>query len=290
MGTDSERRPNHRVHLRSGGLHSISGRGYCLSKDAFRGRVAVVSGAASGIGRSVAERFAEEGAAVALLDCDESLGQTTAAGIRAAGGVCEFFPVDVVSEAQIIQTLEDVRTRFETFDYLVNNAGVVLVRGIEECTAEEWDRVIAVNLRSVFLMVKYSIPALRNSSNPAIVNLGSVSSFVAQKGTPAYVASKGGVLMLSKALALELAEHGIRVNCVCPGITDTPMFRFHVNSSEDPERTLRERCARVPLARMLSPKEVADAILYLCSDMASGITGTELVIDAGYTATAEWPG
>jgi NAD(P)-dependent dehydrogenase (short-subunit alcohol dehydrogenase family) len=122
-----------------------------------------------------------------------------------------------------------------------------------------------------------------------VVNVSSVSGLVAQKGTPAYVASKGAVLMLSKALALDLAADGIRVNCVCPGITDTPMFHSHVDATADPALTLQQRVSRVPMARMLSPDEIADAILYLASERASGITGTELLIDGGYLATAEWP-
>jgi NAD(P)-dependent dehydrogenase (short-subunit alcohol dehydrogenase family) len=173
-------------------------------------------------------------------------------------------------------------------DHLVNNAGIVLVKEIEECTSEEWDRVLAVNLKSVFLTTKHCVSWLRRSPQATIVNIGSVSSFIGQQHTPAYVASKGGVLLLSKALALDLAPKGIRVNCVCPGITDTPMFRFHVSTTPDPARTLSERFGRVPLGRSLSPREIADAVLYLSSDQSSGVTGTSLVVDGGYTAAAEW--
>jgi NAD(P)-dependent dehydrogenase (short-subunit alcohol dehydrogenase family) len=254
----------------------------------FEGRVAVVTGAASGIGFGIAEQFAGEGASVALLDREEDHGEAASAQIRASGGTCEFFRVDVAAESEVIAALDGVVARFHRVDHLVNNAGMVLVKGIEECTAEEWDRVIDVNLRSVFLAVKYSLPWLRLSPQPTVVNIGSVSSFIGQQRTPAYVASKGGVLLLSKALALDLAPDGIRVNCVCPGITDTPMFRFHVNTTPDPERTLRERFGRVPLRRALSPREIADAVLYLSSDQASGVTGTSLVVDGGYTAAAEW--
>ena len=254
----------------------------------FEGRVAVVTGAASGIGLGTAKRFAEEGARVALLDLDEDRGRAAVKEIRAGGGVCEFYRTDVAVESAVIGTLRDVLTAFGGLDHLVNNAGVTLVKDIEVCTVEDWDLVMSVNLRSIFLTTKYSLPSLRLSSHPTIVNVGSVSSLIAQKGTPAYVASKGGVLMLSKALALDLARDNVRVNCVCPGITDTPMFRFHVNSSDDPERTRRERFNRVPLGRPLSPWEIANAILYLSSDLSSGITGTSLVIDAGYTATCEW--
>ena len=249
-----------------------------MSGQDFKGRVAIVTGAASGIGRAVAERFTQHGAH----------GPAVAERIRTAGGSCEFFQTDVASEENVVSTVQAIRRQFQTIDHLVNNAGMVLVKGVEECAVEEWDRVMGVNVKSIFLMVKYTLPALRSSPSATVVNVGSISGFVAQKGTPAYVASKGAVLMLSKALALDLAEYGIRVNCVCPGITDTPMFRFHVNASHDPERTLVERCGRVPLGRMLSPREIADAVLYLSSNRASGITGTELVVDAGYTATAEW--
>jgi NAD(P)-dependent dehydrogenase (short-subunit alcohol dehydrogenase family) len=259
-----------------------------MSERQFLNRVAVVTGAASGIGFGIAQRFAEEGARVALLDRDEDRGQATADEIKAGGGICEFYRTDVGVEAEVIRTLDEVVTAFHGLDHLVNNAGTVSVMGIEECTVEEWDRVININLRSIFLTTKYSLRSLRSSRYPTIVNVGSVSSFVAQTGTPAYVASKGGVLMLSKALALDLAPDRIRVNCVCPGITDTPMFRFHVNATADPERTLRERFSRVPLGRPLSPREIADAVLYLSSNQSSGITGTSLVVDAGYTAAAEW--
>ena len=215
-------------------------------------------------------------------------GRVASARIRECGGSCEYFHVDVAVEREVTEALDAVAQRFHGVDHLVNNAGIVLVKGIEDCTAEEWDRVMNVNVKSVFLTVKHSLPWLRRSPQPTIVNIGSVSSFIAQQHTPAYVASKGAVLLLSKALALDLAPDRIRVNCVCPGITDTPMFRLHVNSTPDPERTMRERFNRVPLQRPLSPREIADAVLYLSSDQSSGVTGTSIVVDGGYTAAAEW--
>ena len=254
----------------------------------FEGRVAVVTGGACGIGFATAERFSEEGACVALLDRDDERGPVASARIRECGGSCEYFHVDVAVEREVTEALHAVAQRFHGVDHLVNNAGIVLVKGIEDCTAEEWDRVMNVNVKSVFLTVKHSLPWLRRSPQPTIVNIGSVSSFIAQQHTPAYVASKGAVLLLSKALALDLAPDRIRVNCVCPGITDTPMFRLHVNSTPDPERTMRQRFNRVPLQRPLSPREIADAVLYLSSDQSSGVTGTSIVVDGGYTAAAEW--
>lgn len=248
----------------------------------------MVTGGASGIGFAIAERFAEEGASVAVLDCEPNPGQAACRQIRKAGGTCEFFHADVACESDVIRALEEATQRFHGVDHLVNNAGMVLVKGVEDCTVAEWDRVIAVNLKSVFLTVKYALPWLRRSTQPSVVNIGSVSSFIGQQRTPAYVASKGGVLLLSKALALDLAPDGIRVNCVCPGITDTPMFRFHLNTTPDPERTLADRLNRVPLRRPLAPREIADAVLYLAGSESSGITGTSIIVDAGYTAAAEW--
>jgi len=260
-----------------------------MSTFSFPGQVAVVTGAASGIGRSVAERFAQAGACVAMMDRDESHGRALCSQIQAAGQTCEFFLADVRSEADVARTIASITARFHRIDHVVNNAGVVLIKGVEECSTAEWDNVFDINVKSIFLMVKYSLSLLRKSNSASIVNVSSVSGIVAQRGTPAYVASKGAVLMLSKALALDLAASGIRVNCVCPGITDTPLFHSHVQSTSDPARTLLERTRRVPLERMLSPYEIADAILYLASDRASGITGTELIVDGGYLAAAEAP-
>ena len=254
----------------------------------FHGRVAVVTGGASGIGLAIVKRFAEEGASVAMIDRETEAGLAASAHVCNAGGICEFVRADVAVEADVIAALALVAQRFHGIDCVVNNAGMVLVKGIEECSAEEWDRVLAVNLKSVFLMVKHALPWLRRSPQPTVVNIGSVSSFIGQQRTPAYVASKGGVLLLSKALALDLASDGIRVNCVCPGITDTPMFRFHLNSTSDPEHTLSERLRHVPLGRALAPREIADSVLYLAGPESSGITGTSIVVDAGYTAAAEW--
>ncbi len=247
-----------------------------------------MTGGASGIGFAIAQRFAEEGARVAILDRESAAGNSASNEIRSSGGACEFIQADVSVEPDVIHAVDHAAQLFSGIDHVVNNAGMVLVKGIEECTAEEWDQVLGVNLKSVFLTVKHALPWLRRSQQPTVVNIGSVSSFIGQQGTPAYVASKGGVLLLSKALALDLACDGIRVNCVCPGITDTPMFRFHVNTTPDPERTLRERFNRVPLRRPLAPREIADSVLYLAGAESSGVTGTSLVVDAGYTAAAEW--
>src|SRR4051794_21017271 len=259
-----------------------------MSQPSFAQHVAFVTGAASGIGFGIAAAFAAEGAQVALLDIDLAEGERALAKLSDFGGRCRFFQCDVSSEDEIRETVDRVTGEFGPVDHLVNNAGIVLVNRIEDTTEAEWDRVMGVNVKSIFLSVKHLLPALRRSRSGTIVNIGSVSSFVGQKQTPAYVASKGAVSMLSKALALDLAADHIRVNCVCPGITDTPMLRQHMNECGDHEDALRARLRRIPLGRILSPDDIAAAVLFLSGNASAGITGTDLLVDAGYLAAAEW--
>jgi NAD(P)-dependent dehydrogenase (short-subunit alcohol dehydrogenase family) len=159
---------------------------------------------------------------------------------------------------------------------------------VEESTVEEWDRLMAVNVRSIFLTAKYAVPHMRRQGGGAILNVGSVSSLVGQRGTPCYCASKGAVLMLTKSLAVDYGLDRIRVNCLCPGITDTPLLRFHIGHAPDPEAHLRERLRRVPLGEMLYPEDMGHAAAFLCSDDARGITGAYLLVDGGYLACAEF--
>lgn len=259
-----------------------------MSGKRLEGRVAMVSGAGSGIGQGIAELFAAEGAKVALLERDEIKGQETLARIREAGGEALMLRTDISKEEDVRRAVTDTLEAYGALHHLVNNAGIVLVKPLEECTEEEWDSVMAVNVKSIFLTVKHTLTALKLAEGATIVNLGSVSSFVGQGHTPSYVASKGAVMMLTKALALDYARFGIRVNCICPGITDTPLFRYHVSRTPDPEATLKSRAARVPLDRFLTPHDIAKAALYLSSDDSSGITGIAHVVDAGYLAAAEW--
>ena len=147
---------------------------------------------------------------------------------------------------------------------------------------------MAINVKSIFLSVKHALPALRKNPRSYVVNIGSISSFVGQSGTPAYVASKGAVLQLTRSIALDYAADGLRANCICPGITDTPMLRYHLNTTPDPEATLRERLRRVPMGVAMLPRDIAKAALYLSCEDSSGITGTSLVVDGGYLAAAEW--
>ncbi len=259
-----------------------------MSGKRLQGRVALVSGAGSGIGQGIAELFAEEGAKVALLEIDEAKGRETLARIREAGGEAWMLRADVSNEDEVRRAVAETLEAYGALHHLVNNAGIVLVKPLEECSGEEWDAVMAVNLKSVFLTVKHTFAALKQAVGATIVNIGSVSSFVGQGQTPSYVASKGAVMMLTKALALDYARYDIRVNCVCPGITDTPLFRYHVSKTPDPEATLASRAARVPLGRFLTPRDIARAVLYLSTEDSSGITGIAHVVDGGYLAAAEW--
>jgi NAD(P)-dependent dehydrogenase (short-subunit alcohol dehydrogenase family) len=252
------------------------------------GRVALVTGAASGIGAAIAELFAEEGAAVAVVDRDGAGAEAVAKAIHAARGRAIAIRADAADEDEVRAAIECTVDTFGGLNHLVCNAGIVSVAPLEETSVADWDRVLAVNLRSVFVAAKHAVPELARTGDGTIVTLGSVSSLVAQGDTPAYVASKGAVLMLTKALALDLASRGIRCNCLCPGITDTPLFRYHVSRAFDPEGVLRARRRRVPLGRFLTPRDLARAALYLSSPDSDGVTGTAHVVDAGYLAAAEW--
>jgi NAD(P)-dependent dehydrogenase (short-subunit alcohol dehydrogenase family) len=252
------------------------------------GKVAIVTGAAQGIGLGIAHALAAAGAAVMLADIADAAGAHAAHGLQAAGANVRYRHADVEQEGDVQALVEASAAHWGRLDIVVNNAGIVAVQTVEQSTAADWDRVMAVNVRSIFLTTKYALPHLRHAGGGSILNIASVSSFVAQQGTPAYCASKGAVLMLTKSLALDYGREHIRVNCLCPGITDTPMLRFHARHEADPDAHLRQRLRRVPTGDMLYPEDMGRAAVFLCSDDAGGITGTSLVVDGGYTAAAEF--
>jgi NAD(P)-dependent dehydrogenase (short-subunit alcohol dehydrogenase family) len=250
-------------------------------------KVAIVTGAAQGIGEGIAHVFAEEGARVVIADIKDEAGKAVAEAIRQSGGQAQYAHADVTLESDVRQLIEATVGKFGGLNILVNNAGTAVVGTVEECTVEEWDHLMAINERSIFLTSKYAVPHLRRGGG-AILNVGSVSSLVAQQGTPCYCASKGAVLMLTKSLALDYAPDKIRVNCLCPGVTDTPLLRFHMGHTPDPEAHLRQRLGRVPTGEMLYPEDMGRAAAFLCSDDARGITGAHLLVDGGYLACAEF--
>jgi|SRR5579864_6607920 len=254
----------------------------------LEGRVAWISGATSGIGAGIARRFAAEGASVAIVGIQVEAGESLASDLVAAGAQALFIECDVAQEAQVKASIAETVAQLGGLQVLVNNAGIVHVKRLHEYAEFEWDRLMAVNLKSIFFSVKHGLPHLRKNHASTIVNVGSVSSFVGQYATPAYTASKGAVLQLSRSIALDYAADGVRCNCVCPGITDTPLLREHLNTKPDPDAALAARLRRVPLGVALSPDDVARAVLYLASDDSAGVTGTALIVDGGYLAAAEW--
>jgi NAD(P)-dependent dehydrogenase (short-subunit alcohol dehydrogenase family) len=254
----------------------------------LQGRVAIVTGAASGIGRASAIEFAREGAKVLVVDTDESNGRATVETICGQGNEAFFTRADVSSEAEVKSVIDLVIARWERIDILFNNAGVLLVKSIEDMTSEEWDRVMSVNVKAAFLATKHAMPHMRRGGGGAILNTGSIASFTGQLGTPVYSASKGAIALLTKSLALDLGRDRIRVNCICPGITDTPMLREHLGQGAEGEAQIRARLSRVPTGAILSPEDVARAALYLVSDDSLGITGVLHVVDGGLLAAAEY--
>jgi NAD(P)-dependent dehydrogenase (short-subunit alcohol dehydrogenase family) len=252
------------------------------------GQVAWISGGASGIGAATAKLFAREGALVTIADVQPREGQRLASEITAAGGHALFSACDVTSSDQVESSLESAAAVGGGLQVIVNCAGIVQVGQLHEYDESDWDRLMAVNVKSIFFSVKYGFPYLRANASSYIVNVGSISSFVGQAATPAYTTSKGAVLSLTRSIALDYASYGVRCNCVCPGITDTPMLREHLGSTPKGDELLRQRVRRVPMNRALQPGEIARTILYLACEDSAGVTGTTVVVDGGYLAAAEW--
>ena len=252
------------------------------------GQVAWISGAGSGIGAATARLFAAEGASVALVGLYQAETEAVAAEIRSLGGQALAIGCDVSSEVAVRQSIEQTVAAFGGLQIVVNNAGIVQVKLLHECTEAEWDQLMAVNVKSILFSTKHAWPHLRRNRRSYMVNVGSISSFVGQAKTPVYTASKHAVLGLSRSIALDYAREGLRCNCICPGITDTPMLREHINTQPDPDAVLAKRVERVAMGVALQPDNVARSILYLCCEDSAGVTGTSLTIDGGYLAAAEW--
>jgi NAD(P)-dependent dehydrogenase (short-subunit alcohol dehydrogenase family) len=256
--------------------------------DKLAGQTAWIGGGASGIGAAVAELFAAEGSRVAVADVQMEAGQELVRRLGRAGGQALFTPCDVADEAQVQASIEQTVEQFGGLQILVNCAGIVHVGLLDQYASDDWDRLMAVNVKSIFLSVKHAIVHLRKNPRSYVVSVGSISSFVAQAATPAYTASKGAVLQLSRSIALDYAADGLRANCICPGITDTPMLRKHMRAQPDPAAALAARLERVPIGVAIDPADVAKAALFLACEDSAGVTGTSLVVDGGYLAAAEW--
>ena len=254
----------------------------------LKNQVAWISGATSGIGEAAARLFAEEGAMVALVGRRIDMSRAIAEEINACGGQALPIACDVSRDDQIRDSIEQTVAAFGGLNILVNNAGMVQVKLLHECSEADWDFVMGVNVKSMFLALKHALPHLRKSRRSYVVNVGSISSFVGQANTPIYTTSKHAVLGLTRSIALDYAVDGIRSNCVCPGITDTPMLREHLDSTPDPEATLAGRLRRVAMGVALRPWTSPSSILFFSCEDSAGVTGTSLTIDCGYLTAAEW--
>jgi len=246
------------------------------------GKIALITGAASGIGRATAFAMAAEGARLALCDRDAAGGRAVAEAIATAGTDCRFYPLDVAERAAVNATFERVLADFGGLDCAFNNAGIAGDdRLVADSTDEAWDRMIAVNLTGVWSCLRCEIAAMLPRGGGAIVNTASVAGLVGWRGAAAYSASKHGVIGLTRSAAIEYARQGIRVNAVCPGVIETAMS---AGLAEDVSGVRDKLLRKHPVGRFGAAEEVARAVVWLCSDASTFTTGTTLTVDGGYTA------
>ena len=245
----------------------------------LKGKVAFITGFGSGLGRAIAVLFAQEGAAVAGTSTTEAKGRDTVAMIERAGGKTLFRSGDVSNSPQMKALIDEAVKQFGGLDIVVNSAGVRTNGSITEITEEQWDRTISVNLKGVFVISRLAIPEMIKRGGGVILNIGARSGMAGQAGRAAYCASKGGMITLTEAMAMDHARDKIRVNCICPGPTRTPMV-----DTSTPEKLARYK-TRVPVGRIGEPEDIAQAALYLASDEASMVTAAILPVDGGMRLT-----
>lgn len=244
----------------------------------------VVTGGASGIGRAICELFAKEGAKLLIGDLDTEGGQETVAKIKSAGGQAEFLTTDISNEEDVKRLIEQTVSSLGGVDIVMNNAAAFVFGKVEDVSKADWDKVMSVNVVGPANVVRFALPHLKASQHGSVVNMASVSSFVASPAFIPYNSSKGALLQLTRSLALDLAPDGIRVNCVCPGAIYTPATEKHLKfEGRDREAFMEDEANASFLKRMGTPEEVAYAALFLASDEASFVTGTHLVVDGGAT-------
>jgi NAD(P)-dependent dehydrogenase (short-subunit alcohol dehydrogenase family) len=248
----------------------------------IKDQVAIITGAASGIGYATATRFAAEGAKVILADIVDA--SQPARALTEQGYQASFIKVDVSNEQEVESLFQSATAKYGRIDILVNNAGIELAKNITETTVAEWDHLINVNLKGVFLCARAAVSAMRQSSGGAIINVASELGLVGAPEIAAYCASKGGVIQLTKALAIDHAADGIRINCICPGPIETPLLSRIFESAAEPEQERRRNVEKTLLKRLGRPEEIANVILFLASAEASFMTGSVVVVDGGLTA------
>jgi NAD(P)-dependent dehydrogenase (short-subunit alcohol dehydrogenase family) len=247
----------------------------------LEGKVAMVTGAASGIGRGISTRLAEMGAFVALLDIDDIKGRESTGEIEAHGGAAVFLNCDVRSGAECRRAVENIVKRSGKIDILCNCAGVAIRKDIVELTEDEWDFALDVTLKGIYLLSREVVPHMIRNGGGSIVNIGSGWSLKGGPQAASYCAAKGGTVNLTRAMAIDHGKDNVRVNCVCPGDVDTPMLRSECAQLGGDVQIFMREAAQRPLARVGTPDDIANAVLFLVSPMADWITGAALVVDGG---------
>jgi NAD(P)-dependent dehydrogenase (short-subunit alcohol dehydrogenase family) len=249
----------------------------------LKGKIAVVTGAGSGIGRATALLFAEEGATIVVADWNEDAGSRTASEVQQAGGQAAFLRTDVSQASEVEALVETTLKHFGRLDVFVNNAAIQIMSQLTETSEDVWDKIQGVNLKGVFLGCKYAIPAMVTSGGGSVINMASVLGFVGDPDLAAYCAAKGGVIALTKAAALGYGPSGVRVNCICPGDVDTPLLQDYLSKSSNPNQLKAEIHSKYALRRVATPRDIADCAAFLASDASAFITGSTMVVDGGLT-------
>jgi hypothetical protein len=249
----------------------------------FQGKVAVVTGAAKGIGSAAAVAFAQSGAQVALLDRDKEGGEEVVQKIRQDHGEAMLLSTDISKEEDVQAAIEKTVSSWGRIDILVNNAGIYYQANAVDTPLEAWEQVLAVNLTGAYLCTKYAVREMVKHGGGVVVNVGSEAGLVGIKGQVAYNVSKGGIIALTRSCAVDFADMGVRVNCVCPGTTFTPLVQTAINRAPDPDTARRALEEKRPLNRLGRPEEIAAAILFLASEDVGYATGAILSVDGGFT-------
>ena len=250
----------------------------------LEGKVALITGGGSGIGRATALLFSREDASVAVVDLDEPRAQAVVREIEGEGGRAIAVRCDVSQAADCQRAVQETVDAFGGLDILFNNAGIIRRASVLEISEDDWDRAMAVNVKSIYLMSKYAIPVMAQTGGGAIVNTGSGWGLVGGRNAVSYCASKGAVVNMTRAMALDHAAQKIRINCVCPGDTDTGMLRSEAQQLGAATEAFLAEAADRPLQRVGKPEDIAQAALYLSSEASSFVTGTTLVVDGGAVA------
>ena len=257
----------------------------------LKGKVAVITGGASGIGRATCILFAKEGASVVVSDIADKAGEELLALIKQSGGKAAYVHCDITKEADAKNLIERAVKEYGRLDILYNNAGIGMVKSLPEMTEQEWDRIFNLNVKGAFFCSKYAIPQMKKQGGGTIINTASNWGFIAYPHWPAYCATKGAMVMLTKALAVDHAPDNIRVNCVCPGNVDTPLQGKGKFDAATGRWGNFDEAIKKTMGRMAKPEEIANVVLFLASDESSFVTGAAVVADNGETARGgpTWP-